>query len=163
MGWKHAQEGHLKGLADLIKGTSADGVVLDTKGESSRELQEAADQVKPGVIMYSEGMAVPKDMQGIISGRVHNALYYPPMLNLNKFIRPDFAIFRVAEVYKEPIQRNMQWPSLMAMVPRSINLHRAIRSGRKHSINTWAEQRILRENTSFIYLPLHTAHTYTPR
>lgn len=98
-------EGHLKGLADLIKGTSADGVVLDTKGESSRELQEAADQVKPGVIMYSEGMAVPKDMQGIISGRVHNALYYPPMLNLNKFIRPDFAIFRVAEVYKEPIQR----------------------------------------------------------
>jgi formylglycine-generating enzyme required for sulfatase activity len=98
-------EGHLQGLAYLIKETSADGVVLDTKGESSRELQEAADQVKPGVVMYSEGMAVPKDMQGIISGRVHNALYYPPMLNLNKFIRPDFAIFRVAEVFKEPIQR----------------------------------------------------------
>jgi formylglycine-generating enzyme required for sulfatase activity len=98
-------EGHLQGLADLIKETSADGVVLDTKGESSRELQEAADKVKPGVVMYSEGMAVPKDMPGIISGRVHNALYYPPMLNLNKFIRPDFAIFRVAEVYKEPIQR----------------------------------------------------------
>lgn len=98
-------EGHLKGLAGLIKGTSADGVVLDTKGESSRELQDAADQVKPGVIMYSEGMAVPKDMPGIISGRVHNALYYPPLLNLNKFIRPDFAIFRVAEVFKEPIQR----------------------------------------------------------
>lgn len=98
-------EGHLQGLAYLIKETSADGVVLDTKGESSRELQEAADKVKPGVVMYSEGMAVPKDMQGIISGRVHNALYYPPMLNLNKFIRPDFAIFRVAEVFKEPIQR----------------------------------------------------------
>lgn len=98
-------EGHLQGLADLIKETSADGVVLDTKGESSRELQEAADKIKPGVIMYSEGMAVPKDMQGIISGRVHNALYYPPLLNLNKFIRPDFAIFRVAEVFKEPIHR----------------------------------------------------------
>ncbi len=98
-------EGHLQGLAQLISATSADGVVLDTKGESSRDLQEAADNVKPGVVMYSEGMAVPKDMQGIISGRVHNALYYPPMLNLNKFIRPDFAIFRVAEVYKEPIQR----------------------------------------------------------
>ncbi len=98
-------EGHLQGLADLIKATSADGVVLDTKGESSKELQQAADQVKPGVVMYSEGMAVPKDMPGIISGRVHNALYYPPLLNLNKFIRPDFAIFRVAEVYKEPIQR----------------------------------------------------------
>jgi len=98
-------EGHLQGLAYLIKETSADGVVLDTKGESSRELQEAADKVRPGVVMYSEGMAVPKDMQGIISGRVHNALYHPPMLNLNKFIRPDFAIFRVAEVFKEPIQR----------------------------------------------------------
>lgn len=98
-------EGHLQGLADLIKETSADGVVLDTKGESSRELQEAADAVKPGVIMYSEGMAVPKDMPGIISGRVHNALYYPPILNLNKFMRPDFAIFRVAEVFKEKIKR----------------------------------------------------------
>jgi iron(II)-dependent oxidoreductase len=98
-------EGHLNGLTDLIRATSADGVVLDTKGESSRELQEAADRVKSGVVMYSEGMAVPKDMQGIVSGRVHNALYYPPMLNLNKFIRPDFAIFRVAEVFKEPIQR----------------------------------------------------------
>ena len=95
----------LQGLADLIKETSADGVVLDTKGESSKELQEVADQVKPGVIMYSEGMAVPKDMAGIVSGRVHNALYYPPMLNLNKLIRQDFAIFRVAEVFKEPIQR----------------------------------------------------------
>ena len=98
-------EGHLQGLADLIRETSADGVVLDTKGESSKELQEAADKVKLGVIMYSEGMAVPKDMPGIVSGRVHNALYYPPMLNLNKLIRPDFAIFRVTEVYKEPIQR----------------------------------------------------------
>ncbi|MBX2900785.1 MAG: SUMF1/EgtB/PvdO family nonheme iron enzyme [Cyclobacteriaceae bacterium] len=98
-------EGHLNGLSYLIKETSADGVVLDTKGESSKALQETADAVKPGVIMYSEGMAVPKDMPEIISGRVHNALYYPPLLNLNKFIRPDFAIFRVAEVFKEPIQR----------------------------------------------------------
>lgn len=98
-------EGHLQGLASLIKATDADGVVLDTKGESSRELQAAADAVRPGVVMYSEGMAVPRHMPGIVSGRVHNALYYPPMLNLNKFIRPDFAIFRVAEVFKEPIQR----------------------------------------------------------
>lgn len=98
-------EGHLQGLADLIRETSADGVVLDTKGESSKELQDAADAVKSGVVMYSEGMAVPKDMPGIISGRVHNALYYPPMLNLNKLIRPDFSIFRVAEVFKEPIKR----------------------------------------------------------
>ena len=98
-------EGHLSGIANIIRETNADGTVLDTQGKSSRRLQAAADSVKPGVIMYPEGMAVPKDMQGVVAGRVHNALYYPPMLNLNKFIKPDFAIFRVAEVYKEPIRR----------------------------------------------------------
>ncbi|MFB2119706.1 formylglycine-generating enzyme family protein [Parapedobacter sp. 2B3] len=98
-------EGHMDGLYDLIVQTGADGVVLDTRGGSSVELQEAADRAKPGVIMYSEGFAVPKDMQGIVSGRVHNALYYPPMLNLNKFIKPEFTIYRVAELAKEPIKR----------------------------------------------------------
>ena len=99
------KEEHLEGLKQLLKETGADGVVLDTRGSSSRELQEAADAVRPGIVMYSEGMAVPQDMPGIVSGRVHNALYYPPLLNLNKLIRPDFAIFRVAEVFKEPIIR----------------------------------------------------------
>lgn len=98
-------EDHYKGLSDLIAATSADGVVLDTKGESSRELQDAADVVRPGVVMYSEGMAVPKDMSGIVSGRVHNALYYAPMLNLNKLIKPEFTIYRVAELFKEKIRR----------------------------------------------------------
>lgn len=98
-------EGHMEGLYDLIMQTGADGVVLDTQGGSSTELQDAADRAKPGVIMYSEGFAVPKDMQGIVSGRVHNALYYPPLLNLNKFIKPEFTIYRVAELAKEPIKR----------------------------------------------------------
>lgn len=98
-------EGHLEGMKQLIAGSGANGVVLDTKGSSSKELQQAADQVKEGVIMYSEGMAVPKDMPGIVSGRVHNALYYPPILNLNKLIKPDFAIFRVAELAYERIRR----------------------------------------------------------
>ncbi len=98
-------EGHMDGLYDLIMQTGADGVVLDTQGGSSTELQDAADSAKAGVIMYSEGFAVPKDMQGIVSGRVHNALYYPPMLNLNKFIKPEFTIYRVAELMKEPIKR----------------------------------------------------------
>jgi gamma-glutamyl hercynylcysteine S-oxide synthase len=98
-------ENHLRGMADLIKATEADGMVLDTRGESNREFQQAADSVRKGVIMYSEGMAVSRDMQGIVAGRVHNALYYCPMLNLNKFIKPEFAIFRVAELYKEPICR----------------------------------------------------------
>ncbi|MCX6331673.1 MAG: SUMF1/EgtB/PvdO family nonheme iron enzyme [Bacteroidetes bacterium] len=96
---------HYKGLSKLIESTNADGVVLDTQGSSSEALQNAADSVRKGVIMYSEGMAVPSAMTGIISGRVHNALYYPPMLNLNKWIQPGFAIYRVAELYKEPIRR----------------------------------------------------------
>jgi formylglycine-generating enzyme required for sulfatase activity len=100
-------ENHLDGLAILVRETGADGVVLDTKGSSGRELQEAADKARPGVVMYSEGMAVPKDMPGIVAGRVHNALYYPPMLNLNKLIQPTFAIFRVAELFKEPIAREI--------------------------------------------------------
>jgi iron(II)-dependent oxidoreductase len=100
-------EEHMEGMAELIAQTDAMGVVLDTRGASSRELQEAADRVRDGVIMYSEGMAVPKDMQWIISGRVHNALYYCPMLNLNKFIKPEFSIFRVAELAKEPVQREI--------------------------------------------------------
>ena len=98
-------ESHLSGLADIIRETKSDGAVLDTRGASSRELQNAADSVKPGVIMYPEGMAVPRDMQSVLAGRVHNAIYYPPMLNLNKFIKPEFAIFRVTEVAKEPIRR----------------------------------------------------------
>ncbi len=98
-------EDHHAGMADMIKALDADGVVLDTEGKSSPERQSAADAVRPGVIMYSEGMAVPRDMPSIVAGRVHNALYYPPLLNLNKFIRPDFAIFRVAELFKEPIRR----------------------------------------------------------
>jgi formylglycine-generating enzyme required for sulfatase activity len=100
-------EAHLEGLTRFIRETGADGVVLDTRGASSKELQEAADRARPGVVMYSEGMAVPRDMGNIVAGRVHNALYYPPMLNLNKFIQPSFAIFRVAERFKEPVDREI--------------------------------------------------------
>jgi formylglycine-generating enzyme required for sulfatase activity len=98
-------ESHFEGMSNIIHEVGVDGVVLDCKGESSKELQEAADRARPGVIMYSEGMAVPRDMQGIPSGRVHNALYYPPMLNLVKFIKPDFAIFRVTELTHERVRR----------------------------------------------------------
>lgn len=92
-------------LAQSIYETGADGVVLDCSGASTEQLQKAGDNGGDGVVMYSEGMAVPKDMQGIVSGRVHNALYYCPMLNLNKLIKPEFAIFRVVEVGKERIKR----------------------------------------------------------
>lgn len=101
------KENPYKGMANLIKDIDADGVVLDTRGNSSIELQRAADSVKPGVIMYSEGMAVVKDMPGIISGRVHDAIFMPPPLNLNKLIKPDFAIFRVCQLSQGKIHREV--------------------------------------------------------
>lgn len=100
-------EDHLDGLYQIVKATQARGLVLDTRGASSYDLQAAADSARSGVLMYSEGMAVPKDMQGIVSGRVHNALYYPPLLNLNRLIKPDFSVFRVAEIAKEKIRREI--------------------------------------------------------
>ena len=99
------REDHLKGMEDMLRTIDADGVVLDTWGESSKQFQAAADRVKPGVILYSEGMAVPKDMPGIVAGRVHDAIYLPPPLNLNKLIKPDFAIFRVAQLAEGRIHR----------------------------------------------------------
>ena len=101
------KEDHYKGMAQLIAETEADGVVLDTRGSSSYELQAAADSVRKGVVMYSEGMAITKDMPGIISGRVHNAIYYSPELNLNKLIKPDFSIFRVCDVGEDIIHREI--------------------------------------------------------
>lgn len=93
------------GMASLIDQLNADGVVLDTQGSSSEELQRAADSIRPGVIMYSEGMAVVKDMPGIISGRVHDAIFLQPALNLNKLTKPDFAIFRVCQLSQGRIHR----------------------------------------------------------
>jgi len=99
------REDHLKGMESLLRDINADGVVLDTWGESSKEFQAAADRVKPGIILYSEGMAVPKDMPGIVAGRVHDAIYMPPPLNLNKLIKPEFAIFRVVQLAEGRIHR----------------------------------------------------------
>ena len=101
------KEDHYKGMAQLIAETEADGVVLDTRGSSSYELQAAADSVRKGVVMYSEGMAITKDMPGIISGRVHNAIFLSPELNLNKLIKPDFSIFRVCDVGEDIIHREI--------------------------------------------------------
>src|SRR4030042_141583 len=101
------REDHYKGMARIIAETGADGVVLDTRGSSSYELQAAADSVRKGVIMYSEGMAITKDMPGIISGRVHNAIYLSPELNLNKLIKSDFSIFRVCDVGEDIIHREI--------------------------------------------------------
>jgi formylglycine-generating enzyme required for sulfatase activity len=101
------EEDHYRGMAGMIAETEADGVVLDTSGASSKELQSAADSVRKGVIMYSEGMAVTKDMPGIVSGRVHNAIFLSPELNLNKLIKPDFSIFRVCDVGENLVHREI--------------------------------------------------------
>lgn len=101
------KEDHYKGMAKLISETEADGVVLDTRGSSSYRLQAAADSVRKGVVMYSEGQAIPKDMPGIISGRVHNAIFLSPELNLNKLIKPDFSIFRVCDVGEDILHREI--------------------------------------------------------
>jgi iron(II)-dependent oxidoreductase len=101
------REDHLAGMEEMLRAMQADGVVLDTWGQSSREFQSAADRVKPGVVMFSEGMAVPKDMPGIVAGRVHDAIYMPPPLNMNKLIKPDFAIFRVIQLAEGRIHREV--------------------------------------------------------
>lgn len=101
------QENPMAGMSRLIGEIEADGVVLDTRGASSFELQQAADSVREGVVMYSEGMAVPSDMPGIVSGRVHNAIYLSPELNLNKLIKPEFAIFRVCDVGEDVLHREI--------------------------------------------------------
>jgi formylglycine-generating enzyme required for sulfatase activity len=101
------KEDHYRGMARLISEVEADGVVLDTRGSSSYELQAAADSVRRGVVMFSEGMAVTRDMPGIIAGRVHNALYFSPELNLNKLIKPDFSIFRVCDVGEDNNHREI--------------------------------------------------------
>ena len=99
------KEDPYQGMARLIEALDADGVVLDCHGWSSEAYQRAADSIKPGVVMYSEGMAVVKDMPGIVAGRVHDAIHMPPPLNLNKLIKPDFAIFRVCQVADGRIRR----------------------------------------------------------
>ncbi|MFH1528544.1 MAG: SUMF1/EgtB/PvdO family nonheme iron enzyme [Bacteroidota bacterium] len=99
------EEGHTKGMEEMLRTIDGDGVVLDTWGESNKEFQDAADQVKPGIILYSEGMAVPKDMPTLVAGRVHDAIYMTPPLNLNKLIKPEFAIFRVAQLAEGRIHR----------------------------------------------------------
>jgi formylglycine-generating enzyme required for sulfatase activity len=98
---------HLEEMQEIIRETQADGVVLDTRGSSNAQLQKAADDAKGGVVMYSEGMAVPKDMPGIISGRVHNAIRMSPPLNLNRLIKPEFQVFRVLDLRDGRIHRDM--------------------------------------------------------
>jgi len=143
------KEDFYEGISRLVRATDADGVVLDTYGSSSDDLQNAADSVKQGVVMYSEGMAVPKDMPGIVAGRVHNAILMPPPLNLNKFIKPDFAIFRVCTLNDGRLHRELA-VSFFNGYGVEINTMAPARPSWMHEEFAYLGRttRILRENTT---------------
>lgn len=103
------KEDELKGMGQLIAETEADGVVLDSRGggNTSPELQAAADSVRRGVIMYYEGMPFIKDMPRMAASRVHNAIYLSPELNIDKLIKPDCSIFRVCDTGEDIIHREI--------------------------------------------------------
>jgi len=147
-------EDHLQGMERLLRMTDADGVVLDTRGESSKELQETTDRVKPGVIMYSEGMAIPKHMPTIVTGRVHDAIYLPPPLNLNKYVFPQNQIFRVLQLTEGRLHREAN-VCLFNGYGMELNIMRAGRP-------SWMEEefrymgriiKILRDNSRLFSLP----------
>lgn len=147
-------EDHLKGMERLLRQTNSDGVVLDTRGESSKALQEAADRVKKGVIMYSEGMPVPKHMPTIVTGRVHDAIYLPPPLNLNKYIFPENQIYRVLQLKEGRLHREVNI-CLFNGYGMELNIMRA---GRPDWMETEFRHvgralKILRENSAVFSLP----------
>jgi formylglycine-generating enzyme required for sulfatase activity len=153
-------EDHLRGMESILRATDADGVVLDTRGGSSGELQATADRVKKGIIMYSEGMAVPADMPWIVAGRVHDALVLPPPLNLNKLIKPEFAIFRVLQVADGLLHREIAL-SLFNGYGVELNVMRAGRPASMEEEYRYLGRavRILRENSdcflSRSWMPLY--------
>ncbi|TSA24064.1 MAG: sulfatase-modifying factor protein [Bacteroidetes bacterium] len=165
------KEDHFTGMEELLREIDADGVVLDTRGASSYELQATADKVKPGIIMYSEGMAIPRDMPGIVSGRVHDALVLPPPVNLNKLIKPDFAIFRVLQLADDRLHRELACAFFNGY---GVEIN-TMRPGRP----SWMEEeyaylgrttKILRENTTVFHnydlqflLPTQTDSVYVNR
>lgn len=143
---------HHNGMTKIISALDADGVTLDTRGKSSFELQEAADKAKPGVVMFSEGMAVVKDMPGIISGRAHNAIFMQPVLNLNKLIKPEFAIFRVIDAAEVTFKREASI-SFFNGYGNELNMFRPGRPGYLNDdlIYLGYLTKVLRENTSVFH------------
>jgi formylglycine-generating enzyme required for sulfatase activity len=96
-----------EGLAKVAREAELWGTMFDTRSESKLEMQAAVDAQRKGFAIFPEGMAVPRDMQNCIMGRVHAALSYPPMLNLNKLIKPDFTILRQAVIDTVTVKRDM--------------------------------------------------------
>ncbi len=85
---------HYEDLGKLAKEAHLKGVMYDTRSEGNTAMQDVLDQYTDSFVVFPEGMSVPKNMQHCVVGRVHAALNYPPFLNLNKFIKPEFAILQ---------------------------------------------------------------------
>ncbi len=102
------KENPRRGMTELVRDLDADGVMLETGAGSGFEgLQAAADSIRSGVVIYPSGMAGVREMQKIISGRVHNSIFLSPELNLSKFIKPEYAIFRVCDVGEDVLHREI--------------------------------------------------------
>lgn len=94
------------GLSEITREANLRGVMYDTRSESSEILQKGLEKVRPDFAIFPEGMCIPSDMQNCVVGRVHAALTYAPMLNLNKLIKPEFTIFRQTVIAKESVKRD---------------------------------------------------------
>lgn len=152
-------EDHFAGLQEITSQTGISGIMLDTRSENYLPLQIAMDSTADGFVVFPEGMSVPKQMQYTVVGRVHGALSHPPMLNLVKFILPDYAIFRQVIIEEQPVYREF---AVSFFNGYGVEIHSNIPQQTK-----WLEDmyeylgrttRILKENTNAftkgIYTPL---------
>jgi len=98
--WDHPlqKESDVLPLSALIEKTDARGVFVDSRSSAPEELRQTLDSIDKGIVIYPEGMPNPSQMQYIRAGRIHSAIEYQPVLNINKLIKTDFSIFRVLMV-----------------------------------------------------------------
>lgn len=145
-------ENPVDGLGRISKEVGFSGAMFDTRSESNKNLQLALDQQVKGFTFFPEGMCVTADMQNCIIGRTHAAIEYAPFLNLNKLIKPDFAIFRQVVVDKEDPRRDI---SLAFFGGHGVEFHLYIpwETDWLKELYTYTGRtvRILRENTSTLF------------
>lgn len=95
----------IRGISQILTDTEADGILINPVDSSDFVLQRVIDTLRKGVVVYSEGIPSPKNMAGIISGRVNSEISQSQILNLNKLIKPDFSVFRICNVGKDILRR----------------------------------------------------------
>ncbi len=145
-------ENPIEGLGRISKEVGFSGTMFDTRSESGKNLQQSLDKYVKGFTFFPEGMSVTADMQNCIIGRTHAAIEYAPFLNLNKLIKPDFAIFRQVVVEKENPHRDI---SLAFFGGHGVEFHLYIpwETDWLKELYTYTGRttRILRENTSTLF------------